>query len=77
MVSRAIEEYQPDVLLVHTGAAYHRDPGQYAGAITKVHEKYPSLRLGLERRFADPSFASDKMFEKSNEMTSIEEAIFR
>ncbi|KAF0221544.1 MAG: hypothetical protein FD174_313 [Geobacteraceae bacterium] len=75
-VSRAIETYHPDVLLIHTGAAYDRGPEEYVKAVSQIHEKYPRIRLGLERCFAEQQLVQLGLFEESSEMHSIEQAIF-
>jgi hypothetical protein len=75
-VSKAIDQYQPNVLLIHTGAAYQQDPQEYATAILAIHSKYSNLRLGLERRWAAPDLLDTKLFEESDEMQGIERAFF-
>jgi hypothetical protein len=75
-VSEEIDRLQPDILLVHTGAAYHQNPEEYAKAFIDIHSKYPNLRLGLERRRAEPSMRDLEIFEISEEMRSIENTVF-
>jgi hypothetical protein len=77
MVSRAIDQFKPDVLLIHTGAAYSRGPEQYTEAVIQLHQNYPNLRFGLERRYAQPDLKYLALFEMSDEMQSIERAFFR
>lgn len=77
MISRAIDQFEPDLLLIHTGAAYNRNPEQYSEAVLQIHKLYPTLRLGLERRYALQSLKDSGMFEISDEMQSIESTFFR
>ncbi len=77
MISTAIEKVKPDVLLIHTGAAYHRSPQAYAKCLLRIRETYPTLRLGLERR-GDDAGALERLgiFEQSKEMKAIESDFF-
>jgi len=75
MICASVDQFRPDVLLIHTGAAYHRAPDAFSEAVRRIHRQYPSLRLGFEHRtkveLADLSF-----FETSEEMASIERTFF-
>jgi hypothetical protein len=71
-VCREIDIFKPDTLLLHTGAAFHREPEVFFKAFDLIYERYPQLRMGLERRgrFSAP------IFEESEEMKEVEELFF-
>jgi hypothetical protein len=76
MITSAVKQHHPDVLLIHTGAAYHRSPEAFTEAIRQIHQRYPALRLGIERRFG-AELGSLSFFEQSEEMHNIEQTFFR
>lgn len=73
MISTAVENVQPDVLLIHTGAAYHRSPESFAKCLLRLRGNYPTLRLGLQRHQDAAEFLERLgIFEESKEMLTIE-----
>jgi hypothetical protein len=76
-ITASITEHQPEVLLVHTGAAFKRQPEIFISALTQIHETYPPLRLGFE---PDPRYLeiclTSGLFEDSEDMRRIEELFF-
>jgi hypothetical protein len=75
MISTAVHELHPDVLLIHTGAVYHRAPDSFAEAVRRIHQMYPALRLGVERR-PELELSDLSIFEQSEEMQRIERTFF-
>jgi len=75
MISAAVDQFQPDVLLIHTGAAYHQVPDAFSEAARRIHHKYPGLRLGFEHR-PHLDLGNLSVFETSEEMTRIEQTFF-
>lgn len=75
MISSAVDQFHPDVLLIHTGAAYHRAPDAFSEAVRQIHRKYPDLRLGFEHQ-PEVQLADLSVFERTEEMASIERTFF-
>ena len=44
-VSMAIDSFGPDVVLMHTGAAYHREPQELISCFIRLKEVYPAALL--------------------------------
>src|ERR1043166_1308877 len=55
-ISEALDEIRPDVLLIHTGAAFHRAPEVFAATIRTIATSYSHLRLGYEHRVSSGGF---------------------
>jgi hypothetical protein len=68
----ALDSFRPDVLLLHTGAAFHRDPEAFFRIAEKIHDHDHSLRLGIESR----GRWGGEVFEDSEEMHQLEDLFF-
>jgi len=76
-LATAIEDFQPDVVLIHTGAAFRRSPSAFVECVQLVKAKYANLRLGYERRSRGfPAFEELNAFETSPEIADIERRFF-
>jgi hypothetical protein len=75
-ISEAIDEFKPDVLLLHTGAAFHRAPHEFATCTREIQRRYSYLRFGYERRATTAAFDDLDIFEQSDEMDLIEQDFF-
>lgn len=79
-ISTAIETTKPEVLLIHTGAAYDRSPQAFADALRRIRETYPILRLGYQHPASHRRMRERRriflerpgIFEPSNEVTVVE-----
>ena len=49
-VSACIDRFQPSVFLLHTGMAFSRQTAMFLVALTRLKDKYPTLRFGYEKR---------------------------
>lgn len=76
-IQRAVLEHKPDVLLMHTGTAFRRQPAVFLSAFGTLRTVFPALRLGFELR---PGFEElcrgSGVFEDSPEMHEIEHLLF-
>jgi hypothetical protein len=72
-----VADNKPDFFLLHTGAAFRRQPLLFLSAVRKLHRQVPALRLGFERR---PEFEQvcqeSRLFEDSPEMHALENLLF-
>ena len=47
-----VNDFHPDILLVHTGYAFRRYPREIMSALVRLSAEFPMLRIGLEE--SDP-----------------------
>jgi len=73
----AIENLHPDIVLIHTGAAYHRAPSAFAEVARTISGSYPNIRLGFERRYDDSgTLESTGVFDRSEDTINAERMLF-
>ena len=75
-IATAIDRFKPEILLIHTGAAFRSAPGEFAHCLQRVHDTYPTLWLGYERRYAPPLLAELNIFDNSAPTQHAERVFF-
>jgi hypothetical protein len=75
-IATAIQQFNPEILLIHTGAAFQSAPDEFVECLGRLHKVYPRLRLGYERRH-DPSQLSElDVFDNSEDTQHVERVVF-
>lgn len=76
MLEEKISEFQPDIVLLHTGVAFHRHSELFLKALTEVKKRHPQLKLGYQYRPSDAYLDELPLFDRDETTKSIEREVF-
>lgn len=62
-VTTAIDDLHPDVILLHTGSAFSKQPVVILEAMLEIKRIYPNVRLGVEHKANYRSYRHDNYME--------------
>ncbi len=74
-LNERIEAFQPDILLVRSGAVFHSFPDQLMSVLQALKEAHPALRIGFQPR-AFEQYAPRPYLEYTAEMHELMKKIF-
>lgn len=69
-IKKAIKDFRPEILFLHKGIAFQKNPQAIIDAFIELKKIYPSLKFGIERR---PSIFEDIISESLKTPEILEE----
>jgi hypothetical protein len=76
-LTRKITQFEPEIVLVHTGLAFDRFPVDVSDVILAVSRLFPHLRIGLEEpHHRDVSQAVRSVLDTSEQLSRLQLYIF-
>jgi hypothetical protein len=77
-ISTDINNNHPDIILLHTGAAFCMQPEVFKICFQKLKKEYSKIRFGIEPgNISEEEISSLKIFDNSPEMKNIEDLFFK
>lgn len=76
-ISKEIELFSPDIILLHIGTAFYNNPYVFINIFEKFKNKFSNIRFGIEKQSNTAHYYNDiDIFEESKEMAEIETLFF-